>query len=260
MDSNNSTVQILNSEKAVSAIISRFSTDFILDVIEDSIKMKFRPFNVGSANLVAVVDQEMKIGLLQNPSYEDKMKSVAEETYREIIFSICKSYNLAVSEDILSYSYNQIFGLAYTLYDIFITNFTSRMINFFVQYIVDNKEDIYNSIVNADEIRKNKDSVSYGKKLYVDNKLIVIHSDLNNVLNSITAHDIPFDVLLTYLSDRETAQYITSIIQDKGDIYKYHYASYIIDSTTRPDLFTAIKFEMQNRASDKPINFQQYAV
>lgn len=260
MDSSNSPIQVINSEKSVGIILSKFSREFIMDVIEDSLKMKFRPFNVGSANLVIAIEQNLKLALLQNPAYKDNIDSVRDNTYKEIISIICKYYNLSITDDASVYNTDQAFNLAYILYDTFITNFTTRMISFFVRYIMDNKEDIYNSIYNVDEIRKNKETVSYGKKMYTDPKLIVIHSDLNNVLGNIVAHDIPFNVLMSYLVDKDTANYLSNIIQDNGDIYKYHYASYIMDPITRPDVFTAIKFEMQNMASDKPIDFGQYAV
>lgn len=258
MDSANSPVQIINSERSVATIISKFSTDFIMDVIQDSLKLKFRPFNVGSANLVVVINQDINLAILENPAYRDNFNKLKFDTYNEIIGIICKYYNLIIAEDLSTYTLDQIFSLAFMLYDIFITNFTPRMINFFVQYIINNSDDIYNSIQNVDEIRKNKETVSYGKKMFTDPKLVVIHSDLNAVLSNVVAHDISFEKLMHFLTDTHTADYICSILQDAGDIYKYHYASYITNEVTRPDLFTAIKFEMQNRVSDKPIDFLQY--
>lgn len=255
----NNPIQIINSEKAVGIILSKFSSDFILDVIEDNIKMKFRPFNVGPVNYPVVFEQDFKLATMENPSYANEINTVRLKTYKEIIDIICASYNLAVSSEIDDYTPDQMFSLATILFDIFVTSFTPKMISFFVNYIINNKDDIYNSIPEADEIRKNKETTSYGRKIYSDYKMIVIHAALNSVLTSISAHDIPFNVLVYYLTDRPTADYLISILQDINDIYKYHYAKYINDPITRPDLFTAIKFEMQNIASDKSNSIEHYS-
>lgn len=255
----NSPEQIINSERAVATIISKFSPDFILDVIGDNIKMKFRPFNVGAANYVMILEQDFKMALLEHPAYKADIDETRKRTYRQIIDIIAGSYGLIVSPEVDDYIPDQVYSLAVTLFDIFITNFTPRMINFFVQYIVHNKDDIYNSIASADEIRKNKEITAYGRKMYTDPKLVVIHSALNEVLSNIAAHDIPFPVLINYLTqDPFTSQYLLTVLQDTNDIYKYHYAVYINNPDTRSDLFTAIKFDMQRMASDRSIEVSQY--
>ncbi len=256
----NSVIQIINSEKAVGTIISKFSIDFIMGIIEDNLRVKFRPFNVGAPNFVIVIEQQLQQTILMNPSYKDQIDETRERTYKDIIRLICKAYNLEIAPEVEEYMADQAYNLAVILFDVFITNFTPRMINFFVRYILNNKTDIYNSIPDKDGLKRDRELTSYGRKLYTDHELIVIHSDLNSVLNGIAAHDIPLPVLLNYLVDKPTADYLSSILIDTGDIYKYHYASYILDNNTRADLFTAIKFDMQNRASDKPIDFTQYAV
>jgi hypothetical protein len=254
----NSPIQIINSERAVGTIISKFSTDFIIDVIQDNIKMRFRPFNVGPANYPIVIENELKMAVQEHPAYKDNFDDLRLKTYKEIVTMICSFYGLKVSPDIEEYTPDQMFTLATILFDIFVTNFTPKMIGFFTQYIINNKDDIYNSIPDAEEIKKNKDTIAYGKKMYTDPKLIVIHASLNSVLTSIAAHDIPFRTLIFYLTDMNTANYLLSILQDTNDIYKYHYASFINDPCTRADLFTAIKFDLQSRATDKAISVSQY--
>lgn len=256
---NNSSIQIINSEKAVGTILSKFSTNFIMDVIDDNIKMKFRPFNVGPANFVIVLEQNYQMTKLQNPSFVNEIENNRAQTYREIINKICKFYNLQfIGEQYQELNPNDLFNLASILFDIFVSNFTNRMIEFFVRYIVNNKDDIYNSIENAEEIRKNKEMTSYGRKMYTDPKLVVIHSSLNSVIMNIASHDIPLALLLTYLTDRDTAAYLSGMIVDINDIYKNHYASYILNELTKADIFTSIKLTMQNMVSDRPIDPGQY--
>lgn len=255
----NSPDQIINSEKAVGTIISKFSSDFILDVIQDNIKIKFRPFNVGPANYPIILEQDFKMALLENPAYRSDIDEARKRTYKQIIDIIASSYNLIVSDEVNEFIPDQMYSLAVTLFDVFVSNFTPRMINFFVQYIIQNKEDINNSIVGAEEIKKNKETIAYGKRMYTDSKLVVIHSVLNDVLTNIASHDIPFPILLNYLvQDKYTAEWLLSLLQDTNDMYKYYYAIYINNPITRPDLFTAIKFDMQRMGSDRSIGVSEF--
>ncbi len=256
----NSSLQIVNSERAVGTILSNFSTEFIMDVINDQLKMKFRPFMPGSPNYVTVLEENFNLAKATNPAFAYQIDDVRGKTFKEIIDIICNFYNLEfIGEQIQDYTPNDLYNLASILFDIFITNFTPRMINFFVRYIINNKEDIYNSIEGAEEFRKNKEATAYGRKMYTDGKLIVIHANLNNVLDNIAAHDIPFDLLINYLvTDPGMTNYLLSVLRDKNDLYKWHYASYITNPVTRPELFTAIKLSMQQIASDKPIDPIQF--
>lgn len=255
----NSSLQIINSERAVGTILSNFSSDFIMDVIGDHLKMKFRPFTPGSPNYVIVLENNFNIAKATNPAFIDKIEDVRGKTYKEIIDKICSFYNLEfIGEQVQEYTSNDFFNLASILFDVFVSNFTPRMIEFFVRYIMNNKDDIYNSIDGAEEFRKNKEATSYGRKMYTDGKLVVIHANLNSVLDNIAGHDIPFNVLLHYIMDSGMAGYLLSVLNDAGDLYKYHYASYINNPTTRPELFTAIKLSMQRIASDRPIDPTQF--
>ena len=246
---NNSTIQIINSEKAVAMILSNFSSEFIMDVIDDNIKMKFRPYNVGPANFSIVLEQDFKTAKMQNPSFVDQIEEVRAKTHREIINRICMHYQLQfVGEEDDEYTPDQLATLSSILFDIFVSNFTPKMVWFFGRYIIDNKDDIYNSIENLEDLKKNKDLTGYGKRIYSDSKLIAIHANLNSVLENIAGHDIPFQVLLPYLTDPNTAAYLSQIIVDCGDIYQHHYASYILNPITRSDIFTVVKFQLQSMA------------
>lgn len=255
----NNSAQIINSERAVGTILSNFGSDFIMDVIDDNLKMKFRPFHSGSPNYVNILEQQFNMTKTMNPAYIDQIEEKRSTTYREIINRICTSYNLLfVGEQNNELNPNELYNIAAVLYDVFITNFTERMINFFVTYIVSNKEDIYKTIDGAEEYKKNKEITAYGRKIYTDSMLVVIHGNLNSVLDNIAGHDIPMTVLLTYLTDPNIASYLSTILQDAGDLYKYHYGSYIINPSTRAELFTAIKLSMQSIASDKAIDPNQF--
>jgi hypothetical protein len=70
-----------------------------------------------------------------------------------------------------------------------------------------------------------------------------IYDNMNLVVDILAGLDIPLNILITYLSDENTANFITTYISENGDTYKDRFASYILDSATKPDIVTAIRFK-----------------
>lgn len=238
----------LNSERAISEILSHFNSNFIRDVMEDCLMKKFRPYGVGTVNYPTVLERDFITTLNTNPSFEGQINEVRSETYREIISMICSYYNLRYTgEDTEVQGYAVLYSTAAAMYDIFVSNFSQRMIQFFVRLIINNKTTLYDMITAND--KKDVDSAYYSKKMYTDHELVIVHSNMDQVLDLIAGMDIPIGKLLTYLADSQVAAYLSDVLEDCGDIYKYHYARYIMDPATKPDMFTTIK-----------LNIQQYAV
>ena len=80
------------------------------------------------------------------------------------------------------------------------------------------------------------------------------------------SYDIPLDTLLPYLTDPTIAQRLSTLLQDTGDIYKYHYAVYLNDERHMAELLTCIKLSLQmktqellniNRIAPNPTMIQQ---
>lgn len=247
----NVTVQ-LNTEQAVSEILSNFNTNFIMDVMSDSLKQKFRPYNPKGINYPFVLENDFIKSFAANPSFKDEISDVRKKTYREIIDMICEHYNLTFTLDQQGeIEPDQYYSIAYLMYEIFVADFTPRMLNFFVNLILKNTDSIYANIRQPEDLKSSRESTAYGKKIYVDPKLIAITSYMDQVVDMIAAIDIPFDTLMTYLTDQKYAAYLSSILQDNGDIYKNHYAIYLRDPITRPDMFTNIKLNIQASAANK---------
>lgn len=249
MQLKNTTAQ-LNSERAVTEILSNFDTNFIMDVMEDSLRFKFRPYNTGGINFANVIERDLNIAVMTNPSYKDKIDNVKMETHREIIDMICRHYNLSfVGEQTDLYTSDRLYSVSSMMYSIFVSDFTANMIKMFVSYILRNVDYLYNIIDVSEESKKNKDFNAYSKKMYVNSKLVAIHSCMDQVLDHIASLDMSLPVLLQYLTDPDTGNFLASILVDNNDIYKYHYASYIINPVTKPDMFTAIKLTLQQYAA-----------
>lgn len=248
----------MKTDAALSSILSNFETSYIVHAIETGIDMRFRPYNTAMPSL-NTIEQNFQICLANFQSEEDRQKilDTRESTYREIIDIICNYFNLQFNPDDNIDS----FTAAYYLHQFFVSNFTSILLNFFVNYIIAEQDAIYTSL-NLSDIKKNKDSnINYSKKIYDNQKLGTIHANINIVLDNICLYDISLEDLVRFGSkgDINFIRYMNLIVSDKGNVFKNFFASYIFDPNTRPELITMIKLQLQqftktNQDIFNPIN------
>lgn len=256
MDNQNLIYTSISTDKALSTILSNFSEDFIQNMIEDSLQYKFRPFTTRMPNHPYVLEEKFK-GIYDNYDGDDKelISQTRYKTYLEIIQIVCANYNLSISDPEIPEE--QIYTLCYTLYQILVSEFTDRMINFYAQYVYRNVDSLINALPEDQRISK----TVYAKKLYAENdqKYVIIYDNMELIVGILAQLDIPFEYLLAGLSDEKTAVFIATYIQDLGDIYKNYFASYLISPASSADMITAIKlkivsFTAQNAAILDPNN------
>lgn len=241
------TIGMLDTDQALGTILGNFSSDYILHVVGDSLNMKFRPFSDEMPNICDILERQFAAVYANAPDYQDQISYTRSETYEEIIKIICNYYNLEFTLPFEDIEPNELYGIARTMYDIFISRFSIYCINFFTRYIIDNKESIYNMINNDPEALRPKDQA---KKLVDDSMMILIHANINNIIMQMPTFDISLEILLQYFCDPITFNRLNSILIDKNDIYKYHYASYISDPKTTAEMITAIKLNLQSVTYD----------
>lgn len=237
----------IDTDYAIGSILSRFDSEYITSVIQNSIENKFRPFSEPMPNMVAVLSRQFK-GVLDNaPDYKDDVLEVETRTYQEICQMICNNYNLVLDLD-----NDQLYGdtlrtFAFTMYDIFVARFTDYIIQFFTSYIMRNLDYIYNYLADNDTTKKARENSIQAQKVYVNPKFALVHSNLNQVILNMASYDIPLYELLSYIVDQQTAAFICSFVTDAGDIYKYHFASYILDKNTMSGILTSVKLQLQEQ-------------
>lgn len=246
----NNYTRSIDTDAGIGIILSNFSSNYINHVIEDSLNMRFRPFDNPMPNMVDILERQFISILANSPDYIDKTNQVRVDTYKEIILNICNFYNLTFTGDFDSMQLMEIYGIAHTLYDIFISRFTDHMFNFFVSYIVANSDSIASYLKADDQISKIKEAGAYSAKNYIDPKYIIIHANINKVIYNMTAYDISLNNLLAYFLDQAKFQRISSLLIDNGDIYKTHYASFIIDQRFSASVLTNIKLKLQSRTQE----------
>lgn len=243
----NSNIEIatIETDAALSDILSNFSEDYLEDLIDRAFLYKFRPYDSRMPNYAYAFEMQYN-GIKDNycgPSPEI-IDADREQTYRMMIDIICRNYNLTISNEIPS---EACYPLAYTMCQIFLSEFTERLIGLFSNYIVNNVDSLLNAIPEEQKVIKS----SYSKKVYTDPKQIILYENIITVLEVVAGLDFEMEDLLLKLSDSNTAGLICNYISDNGDLYKNHFASFIFNPITRSQMITAIKINFVNLTSDK---------
>lgn len=239
----------IDTDMAIGTILSNFETPWIMHTVQDSLNMKFRPFREPMPNFADIVNRQFNTLLEASPDYRDKVEETRRQTLVEIIDALCTYYNLIFVEQYDNINTVELYGIAHTMYDILVSRFTDYMVNFFTSYIMNNIDSIYAYLVADDNVRKMKEKDSMARS-YIDPKFMLIHANLNRVIDNMRAYDIPLETLLEYFTDQSTAARLSMLLEDTRDIYKFHYAIYLEDDRYRSQLLTAIKLRLQARTQE----------
>lgn len=239
----------IDTDAGIGTILGNFDTAYIMHVIYDSLNMRFRPFSDPMPNYVDILNRQFNATIQNAPDYKDKIEEVKLDTYKEIISAICSYYNLSFTESYDTIQPMEIYGIARTMYDIFIARFTDYIVNFYTDYIINNIDSIYVYLMNDENIRKVK---VRDKENAIDTKFSVVQNNINKVIINMTSYDISFEDLINHMAEFATAKRITSLLADNGDIYKNHYAIYLQDERFLAEMITCIKLGFQNKLSIAP--------
>ena len=236
----------IETDQALATILGNFSDEYIQDLINKAFVWKFRPFENRMPNYSFIIHNQYQ-GIKDNYTGPNPEIILDDEinTYINIIESICNNYNLQV--DINNIPTESLYNIAFILCQLLLSEFTDRLIGFFNGYIANHSEDLVNSLP---EEKRNIRS-SYSKKVYVDPIQIALYENMADILDMIASLDIPMYDLFRAISDENTANFLSMYIDDIGDIYKNHFASYIFDPATRTNMITKIKLSFVQSTADK---------
>lgn len=242
----NSSVYNVTTENEIAVILSHFSTEFIFNIIRDNIHKKFDTYQMNIPNVVASFEQYFKQlqMIYNNPTDISNIENVRIETYKEILYILGKEFNLEIDfENIQDY-----YSITYYLYDLLVSGFNNHVINFFTNYIIKEKNGIYD-LLNLGVLKKNKDtSTIYNKKIYKNAKIAIINANLEYVVDSMSGFDITFNMILnTIYQDKNMVKMIESVVAPRVDFFKFCYIG-ILQSNIRPILLTNIRLEIQKQS------------
>lgn len=233
----------INTDKDLASILGRFSDDTIVNIIDEALVYKYRPFDNRMPNLPETISQQFNALRMCSSIDIDGINDREREVYYTIIDRICSAYRLTINAPEIPS--DKLYPLAYTMYQIFISEFTLRMLTFFSNYISSNRDMLINSIPDNKKIDRKG---SYTKKMFIDPSVITVYENMESIIDIIAGLDFPFYNLMEQLAGKQVAEFICQYIADTGDLYKNFYASYIYGQVTRTDMITSIKLRFLNAA------------
>lgn len=249
--SNNSEYNIV-SEYEISTILSRFSDDIIIDVIHQNLANKIKSYSPTIPNIVNSYENLFKEYFNTYPNYVNEFKNARENTYKSIITILCNYHNIYIDLDnIVDY-----YSVAFYLYHFLVSNFSDNITKFFINFIIKEKNMIYEQL-NLSDYKKNKNSSnSYSKKIYKNgnNRLALIHANIDLVIDNICFYDITLETLLdnVYFENKDISKYLSGIIVDNRDIFKEYIVPIIQNPYYKPIILTNIKLGLQKMVVNEP--------
>lgn len=237
----NSLTYNITAENEVASILSHFETDFVLDIIKDSMEKKYNYNYISSPNVINALDMNFKQIEDYYKKDVDLIRLTKIQTYKEIINLICREYNLNyIDNENLDY-----YSAAYYLYDFFVSNFCNYLIGFYTDYIIKNSNDLYNSF-NLAAMKKNKDSSTlYNKKIYKDPNLAIINANLEYVILNMGQLDISLDqILMSTYKNYDIVNFILSFTRQYDNFFKNQYIKPFYNDI-KPMLLSSIRIEIQ---------------
>lgn len=239
----NDQIYTMIAEGEVANILAHFNSDYIMNIIKSYINKRF-DFNslINNPNIVMSYEINFKDLMTQYPSDVDNIKQARQETYEEIVSIICQHYKL----NYIPNPDNDMYSVAYWLYDFFVCNYAKNIINFFTGYIYQNKEAIYNNL-ELYKYKKDRDSsTTYIKKVYNDIIIATIISKIKEVIYYISGFDIEMNTLLSYNYDIDTCNFINSIVIPTNNIFKENFCEVFSIPTILTDIRLALQQMMKN--------------
>lgn len=239
MQSNQS--YIINSEYNITEILSHFDSEYIISVIEDKLKNLSFSSSIVESNVVVSFEDNFK--LMKQTFTDDgaNINIVRSRIYKDIIIMLCDRFNIRFNEldDTID-----LYTAAFYAYDFLVCNRNNIMINFYTSFIVNNKDYLYGAL-NLDEYKKAKDmSTSYNKKMYTDNKYIIISANMEKVIKFISTLDIKLlDIFKSTYINPDVVMFLDNAFADKGNFFADYYCK--IGEEELPIVITNIRLKLQ---------------
>lgn len=226
------------SENQIATILGHFNSDYIMSSIVEKINSR-NFYSMNNPNVVYSYELNFNQIKAFYPSNVQEIDAVRLETYQEIIDVLCNSHGLCFNKEIqIDY-----YSAAYYLYDFLVSNFLNNIISFFVKYLVMEKTRLYEYIANRGTDR----DTGYSRKIYKDNKIATISSNLDIALDYIKGLDIGLTNIFNSLYPAEIANFLNQIVAPVGDFYKDIYVANFNNPLMMPEIITGIRLELQSK-------------
>ena len=238
----------ISTERDITEILEHFDSEYIIAAMQDKLENIDFASTLIQANIVASFEENFKLMKEQFIGDEININIVRDRVYRQIIDILCSKFNLqfnTLDETI------DVYTAAFYAYDFLVCNRNNIMVNFFASFIVNNKDSLYNAL-NLDTLKKNKDSsVMYGKKLYYDQKYIIISSNIEKVIKYIATLDIKLlNIFQSTYVNPEVVMFLDNAFADRGNFFVNYYCYIINKPELLPIVITNIRLQLQKSVGD----------
>lgn len=238
----NNTMNDLMTENDIAVLFLHLSDGYIFDIIQNNIEDRVPYYQTNNPNIVYSLHQSFK-NLESQYSLDKDAYHKMNEAYLNIIQILCEKFNISVNIN----NETDLYTAAFYMYEFLVSNYYDFMVRFFVRFIMNEKNFIYNSM-NLNNVRKNKDSSTvYCKKVLSDPKVAIISANLEDVLRNMVAYDISLESIIrtVYAENPIVANYLSGlIVSNTGLFFKEQYG-YFLNSDKRPTIITNIRYAIQ---------------
>ncbi len=122
----------VRSNNQLSVILSQFDSDYVMDVIEDTLARSLNSFDLfGPPNAVESYEEVFKEMMVTYPDEVERINESRMEVYRTIIDTICKHMDLQFNEA----SDVDLYTMARCMYDFFVSRLNNYIVTFYERYI-----------------------------------------------------------------------------------------------------------------------------
>jgi hypothetical protein len=173
----------VRSNNQLSVILSQFDSDYVMDVIEDTLARSLNSFDLfGPPNAVESYEEVFKEMMVTYPDEVERINESRMEVYRTIIDTICKHMDLQFNEA----SDVDLYTMARCMYDFFVSRLNNYIVTFYERYITSEKDSIYSNF-HLEDMRKNKDmGTAYSRAAFGEGDSIsLIVANLQKVISAL---------------------------------------------------------------------------
>lgn len=240
--------QQIYTDSMLGSILRDYSTDSIVDIINESISnFRIQAIPTTLPNLVTISEAKYNDILANFPMERDVIINTRLDTYKAIVKTISDRCDLGydIQTD------NDIYTVAYYLYDIFVSNFQKYIVDFYASYIANEakdimahipKEEIDNVIIHR--IGKPPEKVSSDELTYR-----VISDKLYQIIYDMSARDITFDIFLDNIVSTEInpaiKELLTNSISVSASFFRDQISNYVLDDANA-QLLNYIRIALQS--------------
>lgn len=245
----NPAVTNVNIDNQLAGILGQFNDDYILDVVNDSLKNRFNAYQSANPNVISAYEATFRHLTDGFSSSTDDILNTRNRTYTNIINVICNFYNLQFNpHDDTDY-----YSAAYWLYDFFVSNFTEHLKTFYAMHLIQERKSISEAF-NLPQMRKDNDIVfGYSKKLFKNSTIAAIHCNIDYIISQMDSFNISLETILftVYGNIPNLPAYVASIVSDHtGYFFKNYYQNFVLRSPDAADMITYVKLALQEIGRD----------